>query len=235
MKDHIWEHNNRYRIIPVEGQKDQFDLIPVPGTVYEAGTPINKATLLQDATYAKYKDASGETMPLASNAVPDDMWNALANAYANGISIIMDRSDQKASNDWDSAKWYSILYDATGKCTFDYNSQACTKLYIPKGIKKVQVTAALEYSRNEDSARMPEASIYKNGKSEQSLLLTDILPGSTGTSVTNTVINSTGNGSEYIQLYLRGEYYRSGSGVNSVTRQSKILCSWIAIRMLSFE
>lgn len=43
VKDRIVQHPGRYQLNPVSG--DIYDLVPVPGTVYEEGTDINKAYL----------------------------------------------------------------------------------------------------------------------------------------------------------------------------------------------
>ena len=48
MKDRVVEHPNRYQLVPVAGTTDTYDVVPVPGTVTEAGTAINKALLLSD-------------------------------------------------------------------------------------------------------------------------------------------------------------------------------------------
>lgn len=54
MIDRAVEHPNRYRLVPVPGEDDYImDLIPEPGEVLEEGTPLCKATLLQDATATK--------------------------------------------------------------------------------------------------------------------------------------------------------------------------------------
>lgn len=233
MKDHIWEHNNRYRLVKVDGQQDQFDLIPVPGTVYQVGTPINKTTLLQDTTYTKYKNASKFSMPTAENGTPNDVLNSLLNSYANSISIMMGESQAVGGGNDELelegfAKWNPIVYDATGKCTLD-TSGYCTKLYIPKGIKKVHIMTSLRHGRDNTSAGVI-AKIYKNGVEIQSL---PIVPTSGDSKfysfVYNTVINTTGNGSEYIQLYLKGE---KQTGV--FAKISQIQCSWLISQMLTF-
>lgn len=231
MKDHIWEHNNRYRITPVEGQKDQFDLIPVPGTVYQVGTPINKSTLLQDITYEKYKNAINTSMPVSDVATPNDVFNVLTNAFAESISIMVGES-QIVGGGADElegfAKWGSILHDATGKCTLDSDNY-CTKLYIPKGIKKAQITGAFRYGRDNGYGSV-EAKIYKNGASIQSIPL--IPPGSDSKyhfSSYNIVIDTTGNGTEYVQLYLKGT--KEGGVFASI---AEIQCVWLIVRMLNF-
>ncbi len=52
MKDRIVEHPARYQLVPVAGTTDQFDFVPVPGTITEAGTDLSKENLLSDATAA---------------------------------------------------------------------------------------------------------------------------------------------------------------------------------------
>lgn len=54
MKDRVVQHPHRYQLVPVSGQSDTYDIIAKPGTITEAGTPINKATLLSDETAALY-------------------------------------------------------------------------------------------------------------------------------------------------------------------------------------
>lgn len=54
MKDRVVQYPHRYQLVPVAGESDTYDIIAKPGTVTEAGTPINKATLLSDETAALY-------------------------------------------------------------------------------------------------------------------------------------------------------------------------------------
>jgi len=54
MKDRVVQHPHRYQLVPVAGQPDIYDIIAKPGTITEPGTPINKATLLSDATATLY-------------------------------------------------------------------------------------------------------------------------------------------------------------------------------------
>lgn len=42
VKDRVVEHARRYKLNPVAGSTDTYDLEPVTGTVTEAGTPVNK-------------------------------------------------------------------------------------------------------------------------------------------------------------------------------------------------
>lgn len=205
MKDHIWEHNNRYRLIKVDGQQDQYDLIPVPGTVYEVGTPINKATMLQDSTYTKYKNAAKSgALPSVDNGTPNDVFNALFNAYAYGTVVVLKNSQEVGYGQTELegfAKFSDILYDATGKCTYDTDGK-CTKIYIPKGIKKVLVESNIQAA--EGGSGQASATIYKNGAAIQSISL--YLPSDSKyyIRIDKSSITTTGTGSEYIQIMLKG-------------------------------
>ena len=50
MKDRVVQFPHRYQLVPVAGQENTYDVVAKPGVVTEGGTPINKASLLTDAT-----------------------------------------------------------------------------------------------------------------------------------------------------------------------------------------
>lgn len=52
IKDRQVQYPNRFRLAAVSGQENVYDITPVPGTVTQAGTALNKANLLSDATAA---------------------------------------------------------------------------------------------------------------------------------------------------------------------------------------
>lgn len=60
VKDRSVQYPNRYQLTTVAGQSNTYDLTPVPGTIAEEGTPVNKALLDQ------YLAASGTTAGTAS-------------------------------------------------------------------------------------------------------------------------------------------------------------------------
>lgn len=72
MKDRSVEYPNRYQFNLVGGTDNIYDVIPAPGEITEEGTPINKGTLLSDATASKLGFASTDdpTVDDAFNAVP---------------------------------------------------------------------------------------------------------------------------------------------------------------------
>lgn len=50
MKDRVVEFPNRYRMLPVEGESNVFDLEAVPGTITQEGTFLNANNLLNATT-----------------------------------------------------------------------------------------------------------------------------------------------------------------------------------------
>ena len=54
MKDRVVQFPHRYQLVPVAGETNVYDFVPVPGVITEAGTPLNKANLLSGATADLY-------------------------------------------------------------------------------------------------------------------------------------------------------------------------------------
>ena len=69
MKDRVSLHPNRYKLTPVSGQADTYDLSRADEP-QEAGTPLNKANLLSDDTATKL-GLDPET------ATPNDAWKQI--------------------------------------------------------------------------------------------------------------------------------------------------------------
>ena len=69
MKDRVPLYPGRVTLTPVSGQANTFDLVRADQPTQE-GTPLNKASLLKDATAALY----GKT----AEAVPDDLLSVLS-------------------------------------------------------------------------------------------------------------------------------------------------------------
>ena len=86
MRDRLPTHPGRVRLTPVSGQSGVYDMV-MADDPSEVGTPLNKASLLKDATASKFG--------LGSDAVPDDVFNAIktlindANANANAKARIV--------------------------------------------------------------------------------------------------------------------------------------------------
>lgn len=69
MKDRISTYPGRVRLIPVEGQENVFDLTRADEPIQE-GTPLNKNSLLKDATAALFG--------MTDYALPDEVFAAIA-------------------------------------------------------------------------------------------------------------------------------------------------------------
>lgn len=46
IKDRVVQYPRRYQLVPVQGQSEVYDLVPVPGTITAAGTAINRTLLM---------------------------------------------------------------------------------------------------------------------------------------------------------------------------------------------
>lgn len=91
MIDRNVQYPHRYQLVPVAGQDGVYDIIAKPGTITDVGTPINKATLLSDATAALY-GLSGEdaTVNNALSTIPPGYQSAVKTygnvAYTDSIA-----------------------------------------------------------------------------------------------------------------------------------------------------
>lgn len=81
MQDRVPLYPGRVTLTPVAGQENTFDMARADQPTQE-GTPLNKATLLKDATAAKFgKDAS---------AVPDEVLDVLSKSVLEGTYPVVD-------------------------------------------------------------------------------------------------------------------------------------------------
>ena len=69
MKDRVSLYPGRVKLVPVAGQENTYDMVRADSPTQE-GTPLNKDSLLKDATAALYG--------LGADAVPDDAFAKLA-------------------------------------------------------------------------------------------------------------------------------------------------------------
>lgn len=99
MYDRVSTYPGRYQITPVEGQENTFDLLRADGEI-SPGTPLNKSTLLTDAT--------ATLVNLGEDATPDDVFAILANA----VNQLKPASAQAAS-DIESLKTKTNSMDST--------------------------------------------------------------------------------------------------------------------------
>lgn len=88
MKDRISTHPGRVKMTPVSGEADTYDM-QLADSPIEAGTPLNKATFLTDATASKLGFASTDdpTVDDAFNAVPKLSQIRQTLPVAEGVTI----------------------------------------------------------------------------------------------------------------------------------------------------
>ena len=73
MQDRVSLYPGRVKLVPVAGQENTYDMVRADSPT-QGGTPLNKGTLLKDATAALYG--------LGADAVPDDAFVSLTNCFA---------------------------------------------------------------------------------------------------------------------------------------------------------
>lgn len=73
MRDRVSLYPGRVKLVPVAGQENTYDMVRADSPTQD-GTPLNKDSLLKDATAALYG--------LGSDAVPDDAFASLTNCFA---------------------------------------------------------------------------------------------------------------------------------------------------------
>ena len=74
MQDRVSLHPGRVKLVPVAGQENTYDMVRADSPTQE-GTPLNKDSLLKDATAALYG--------FENTAVLDDIFKALSKAVLN--------------------------------------------------------------------------------------------------------------------------------------------------------
>ena len=81
MQDRVPLYPGRVTLTPVAGQENTFDMARADQPTQE-GTPLNKATLLKDATAAKFGKDTG--------AVPDEVLDVLSKSVLEGTYPVVD-------------------------------------------------------------------------------------------------------------------------------------------------
>lgn len=104
MKDRTVQYPNRYKLTPVGGTSDTYDLTAVPGTITEPGTVLNKANLLTDAT------ATG--LGLTGNPTVNDAFGAVAKKSTLHTATL-------DKDDWTGSGPYTQTVTVTGIASTD--------------------------------------------------------------------------------------------------------------------
>ena len=88
MQDRVSLHPGRVKLMPVAGQENTYDMVRADSPTQE-GTPLNKDTLLKDATAALFG--------LGADAVPDGVFVALTECFAQILVTTIPNTEVTAS------------------------------------------------------------------------------------------------------------------------------------------
>ena len=102
MQDRVSLHPGRVKLVPVAGQENTYDMVRADSPTQD-GTPLNKDTLLKDATAALYG--------LGADAVPDDAFISLTNCFAQILVTTSPNTEVTASL---NGKTVSATADSSG-------------------------------------------------------------------------------------------------------------------------
>lgn len=108
MKDRVVEFPNRYRMLPVEGESNVFDLEAVPGTITQEGTFLNANNLLKATTE--------QAMGLPEDSTVDDAFSHIQVNKAQAPVVI--ENIQVLSSEWTQTNTYEDFpFSATATVT----------------------------------------------------------------------------------------------------------------------
>lgn len=121
MKDRNVQFPNRYKLQPVDGTDDIFDVIPAPGEVVEPGDPINKSNLLPDDVVDKLWATPPEN-PQVKDAL--DVLSESAKAVDTQVPVdVLGVDWQNASvSAYSAYGWRPLAYGNDVFVILDYNS-----------------------------------------------------------------------------------------------------------------
>lgn len=102
MQDRVSLYPGRVKLVPVAGKENTYDMVRADSPTQE-GTPLNKDTLLKDATAALYG--------LGADAVPDDAFAALTDCFAQILVTTIPNTEVTASL---NGKTVSATSDSSG-------------------------------------------------------------------------------------------------------------------------
>lgn len=194
MKDRIPLYPGRVKLNPVTGQENTYDMVRADEPTQE-GTPLNKASLLQDETAALYGQGA--------DAVPNDILSILSNAALSIDGSLQDIGGNKVGPRIATGSYTGTgTYGASKPCslTFDFE---------PKFLMILMKTESEGYSYSGKDGR---AGFYINGLGRMITLYYDsqlhyasITVGSTGASfkwysTTNSLMQLNASGKSYYYI-----------------------------------
>lgn len=108
MQDRVAAYPGRVQLTPVSGQTNVYDLARADDPI-QAGTPINKATLLTDAAAAAVEAAAGENSP---PSLPSQALAMLAAAISdlNGKAVQMETGGYTGTGTYGSANPCTLTF-----------------------------------------------------------------------------------------------------------------------------
>lgn len=107
MQDRVPTYPGRVRMTPVAGQANVYDMTMADEPV-EVGTPLNKATMLKDATASLFG---------LTDAVPDDVLSWLGN-YINDDAVKIATGSYVGTGTYDSSSPNSLTFDFSPEMVF---------------------------------------------------------------------------------------------------------------------
>jgi hypothetical protein len=186
LKDRVVQFPHRYQLVPVAGESDTYDIIAKPGTITEAGTPINKATLLSDETAALY-DLTG------NDATVD---KALGNvAHAVNFGEYSQISGQISMNATGFMAFTNEDFDDFN--TVDLNTYP-TRMIVPSGATRIKLTFDLPTMSASSHAYRSRVNLYKNSVLFREIV--DVSSSLTGILTSQISVIVDANGGDYFQI-----------------------------------
>ena len=150
MKDRVSLYPGRVKLNPVSGQENTYDMVRADEPTQE-GTPLNKASLLQDATATLYG--------LSVDAVPDDILSILSKAAlfvegylrdigGNKVGPRIEAGSYAGTGTYGPSNPCSLTFDFTPKLVIIWNKSATLSavsylngywgfMIIPYGVLKI--------------------------------------------------------------------------------------------------
>lgn len=172
MKDRIPTYAGRVTLTPVTGQNNTYTLTMADSPT-EAGTPLNKTTLLSDATAAAVNSATGTTPDTPSEAL-----NLLATAIGGlADSAKVATGSYTGDGTYGTSNRTTISFPFTPKLVFIQNSteQALGLPYVWGSSFLIAVSRTTTLTANNASTSNNTLSFYNNSSYDAQLNKTSVV------------------------------------------------------------
>ena len=143
MKDAIYQHANRWKLVPVSGESNTYDFERVKGTVTQEGTPLAANTLMQEAVSKKlFLNDDDHTVSEALNHIvcPEV---AIATNAADGSAMTATCGDTTVTGSVtrQTACWRTIALQRLPQWRISDSQKVCGKLVTQRSLKSVGSSA----------------------------------------------------------------------------------------------